>query len=81
MKTLTISLEPISVAELLEMARSDSLLIKTDKGDSFLVSHVDEFATEVVLLRQNHKFLSMLDKLKEEQSAISLDQVEKQLRE
>ncbi|MEI6310245.1 MAG: hypothetical protein WCP58_11465 [bacterium] len=80
MKTLTISLEPISGAELLEMARNDFLLIKTDKGDSFLVSHADEFATEVELLRQNHKFLSMLDKFKEEQSSISLDQVEKQLR-
>jgi hypothetical protein len=55
-------------------------LIKTDKGDSFSVSHADEFATEVELLRQNHIFLSMLDKFKEDQNSISLDQVEKQLR-
>lgn len=56
-------------------------MIKTDKGDSFSVSHADEFATEVELLREDHTFLSMLDKFKEEQGAISLDQVEKQLRE
>ena len=50
------------------------------KGDSFLVSHVDEFATEVELLRQNHKFLTLLDEFKENQDTISLAQVEQQLR-
>ena len=62
------------------MARRDSLLVKTDKGDSFLVSHADEFATEVELLRRNHAFLTMLDEFKEAKDVIPLDQVEKELR-
>jgi hypothetical protein len=62
------------------MARSDSVLVKTDKGDSFLVSHADEFATEVELLRRNHAVLTMLDEFKQGKDMIPLDQVEKELR-
>jgi hypothetical protein len=79
-KTVNIASQPVSAAELLEMARSDSLLVKTDKGDSFVISQADEFATEVELLRRNHTFLSMLDEFKEENETISLEKVEKELR-
>lgn len=80
MKTVDLSSAPVSAAELLDMARRDSLLVKTDKGDSFLVSHADEFATEVELLRRNHTFLTMLDDLKQAKDTIPLDQVERELR-
>ena len=53
MKTIDLSSEAVSAAEIFEMARKDSLLVKTEKGDSFLVSQADEFATEVELLRCN----------------------------
>jgi hypothetical protein len=79
-KTFDLASAPISAADLLDMARRDSLLVKTDKGDSFLVSHADEFATEVELLRRNHGFLTMLDEFKEGKERIPLDRVEKDLR-
>jgi len=79
-KTVNIASQPVSAAELLEMARSDSLLVKTDKGDSFVISQADEFATEVELLRRNHTFLSMLDEFKEENETIPLEKVEQELR-
>ena len=80
MKTIDLSSTSVSVAELLELARNDSLLVKTDRGDSFVVSPTDEFATEVELLRRNHTFMTMLDKFKEEKDLIPLDRVEKELR-
>ena len=80
MKTIDLSSEAVSAAEIFEMARKDSLLVKTEKGDSFLVSQADEFATEVELLRRNHTFLRMLDQFKEDKDTIPLDQVEKELR-
>ena len=80
MKTLNLSSVPASTAELLDLARRDPLLVKTDQGDSFLVSHADEFATEVELLRRNHTFLTMLDEFKEQKDRIPLDQVERELR-
>ena len=80
MKTVDLSSRPISAAELLDMAREDSVLVKTGKGDCFVVSHADEFATEVELLRRNHTFLTMLDRLKEDADTIPLSEVEKQVR-
>jgi hypothetical protein len=80
MKTITLSSNLPSVLELFEMARRDSLLVKTTKGDSFFISPTDEFETEVELLRRNHSFLTMLDKFKRETETISLEQVERELR-
>ncbi|OAD19866.1 peptidase C14 caspase catalytic subunit p20 [Candidatus Thiomargarita nelsonii] len=77
MKTITLSSNLPSVLELFEMARRDSLLVKTTKGDSFFISPTDEFETEVELLRRNHSFLTMLDKFKRETETISLEQVER----
>jgi len=79
-KVVDLSVEPISVAELLDMARSESLLVKTGNGDSFVVSPADELATEVELLRRNHTFLTMLDRLKEDAESIPLAEADKQLR-
>ena len=80
MKTIDLSSTSVSAAEVFEMARKDALFVKTEKGDSFLVSQADEFATEVELLRRNHTFLRMLDPFKEDRDTIPLDQVEKELR-
>jgi len=79
-KSVDLSTAPFSATDLLEMARSDSLLVKTGSGDSFLVSHADEFAAEVELLRRNPEFLALLDEFKKEKQAVSLDQTERDLR-
>ena len=80
MRTIDLARQPMSIAELLDLAREDAVLVKTGKGDSFVVSHADEFATEVELLRRNHAFLTMLDTFKQDQDTIPLDEVEKRLR-
>ncbi len=41
---------------------------------------VDEFDTEIELLRRNHILLAMLDEFKEEKETVPLEQVEKDLR-
>ena len=61
MKTIDLTTHPPSLADLLEMARREAVLLKTPDGDSFVVSAADDFATEVELLRRNHSFLAMLD--------------------
>lgn len=80
MKTVDLSTEPISAAEIFDMARHNSILVKTEQGDAFVVSHADEFLTEVELLRRNHAFLAMLDRLKEDEETIPQVQVETELR-
>lgn len=80
MKTIDISSDLPSIKELLDMARKESLLIKTKSGESFVISSTDEFDSEVELLRKNHKFFSMLDNFKSSDETIPIDEVEKNLR-
>ena len=80
MKTINLSSHQLSVIELLRMARNDALLVKSQDGDTFIISTADEFDSEVELLRQNHSFLAMLDEFKKEENAISFEEVERNLR-
>jgi hypothetical protein len=54
--------------------------VTTQDGESFLVSPADDFDTEVQLLRRNHAFLTLLDRLKAEEGRIPLAQAEQNLR-
>ncbi len=80
MKTITLSSNPFSIIELFEMARQDSLLVKTVNGERFFISSADEFDNEVKLLRRNHSFLTKLDQFKQETKTIPFEQVERELR-
>jgi hypothetical protein len=80
MKTIDLSKTQLSVEELLDSARHESVMVQAADGMSFVLSLADEFATEVELLRQNHAFLTLLDWHKQSQKAISFDEVEKRLR-
>ena len=62
------------------MAREETVLITTEDGESFVVSAADDFESEVELLRRNHRFLSVLDRLKADTEAISIEEAEKSLR-
>lgn len=80
MKTLALSTHAASLADLLAMAREDNVLVTTKEGESFLISSADDFDSEVELLRRNHAFLALLDKLKADRDTISLEDAEKSLR-
>jgi hypothetical protein len=80
MKTITLSSNPFSIIELFEMARQDSLLVKTVNGERFFISSADEFDNEVKLLRRNNSFLTKLDQFKQETKTIPFEQVERELR-
>jgi len=80
MKTIDLSKTQLSVDELLDSARNESVMVQAADGTSFVLSLADEFATEVELLRQNHAFLTLLDAYKQTQKTILLEEVEKRLR-
>ena len=80
MRIIKLDSHPPSVADLLGMAREESVLVTTESGESFVVSPADEFETEVELLRRNHSFLAMLDTWKAEKERIPLEEATKKLR-
>ena len=51
----------LSLDEALKSARGESLLPKCAKGEQFVISVADDFATQVEPLRKNHAFLEFLD--------------------
>lgn len=79
MKTIDLTENPLSATELLDCARGESVLVKSTDGTSFVVSAADELTTEVELLRRNHKFLTLLDEYEQDQTAVSLEEVERRL--
>jgi len=80
MKTVDVSSSSFSINELPDMAKQESLLVKTKDGKFFVISSTDEFDSEIELLRRNHKFLSMLDNFKRSDESTPIDEVEKTLR-
>ena len=76
MRTVDLSKEKHSLKELLALAKSETLLIRSRSGEDFLLEQADEFDREVAALGSSGKFMSFLDarsKEKEEQD-ISLSE-------
>ena len=79
MKTVDLSKKPLSVDELLDSARHESVIVKSADGATFLLSGADELTTEVELLRRNHRFLELLDTWKQDHRTLTLEEVEERL--
>jgi hypothetical protein len=76
MRTVDLSKEKYSLKELLALAKSETLLIRSPSGEDFLLEQADEFDREVAALGSSGNFMSFLDvrsKEKEEQD-ISLSE-------
>ncbi|MGH9845097.1 MAG: hypothetical protein ACREEM_40795 [Blastocatellia bacterium] len=82
MNTIAIDLtqKPITLTELLNAARQGNVILRDSSGDQFIITHADDLAMEVDLLRQNHAFLAFLDASKNAEKTYSLDEVETMLR-
>ena len=79
MKTIDLAKKILSVDELLNSARKESVILKSADGTCFVLSAADDLTTEVELLRRNHAFLTLLDAHKQDQKTIPLEEVEKRL--
>jgi len=78
-RSIKLTAHPPSVADLLNMAREDVVMVTTEDGETFVVSSADDFQTEVQLRRRNHDFLATLDAWKREKEGVSLEEAEKTL--
>lgn len=75
MRTIDLGTSRFSLEDVLESARSNTVLIKSADGHSYVISAADDLSTEVELLRQNHEFVALLDELKRDTSSVSLEDV------
>lgn len=75
MKTIDLSKGKHSVAELLALAKSDSVLIHSPSGDDFLLEQADEFDREVAALGRSDKFMSFLEQRSKETGDLPIGKV------
>ncbi len=77
MKTVDLSREQPSLAEVLALAKSESVVIHSTTGEEFLVEAADEFDREAASLGGSEKFMSFLANRSGETDDIPLGDVRK----
>jgi hypothetical protein len=68
-----------ALAELLDLASEDTLILKTSEGREFVLAEVDDFDTEIALVRQNAELMALLAERSREKKTYTLQQVREQL--
>lgn len=79
MKTLDLRQQQVSVADLLQCARTETVRIVNETGEEFLLEAADAFEREVAQLGQSDKFMAFLAERSQEPGVVSLDDLERKL--
>ena len=79
MKIVELTTIAPALAELLELAGEDTLILKTSEGREFVLAEVDDFDTEIDLVRQNEEPMTLLAERSREKKTYTLQQVREQL--
>ncbi len=80
MRTVAVQSSPMNLAELIELARHDFVILRHTDETLFALIRLDEGDLEALSLSQNHEFMGMLDKVRARYDArggISLEQVKR----
>lgn len=79
MKTVDLPFAPPAVAELLEQAREDDLIVRLADGSEFLLVAIDDFDREIARSRSNPKLMAMLEARATQTATLPLDEVKRRL--
>ena len=79
MKVIELGQTHASLDEVVDQAQDELVVLRKADGSVFALSHVDEFAVEVELLKHNPEFMALLRQLSKEPAAISLEDLRQEL--
>ena len=79
MKTIELAQSNLTIVELMELAQEDTLILKKSDGTEFVLSVIDDFATEVEVLRQNEEFMEFLAQRSRSTKRLSLEEARRRL--
>jgi len=79
MMTVTITGGSAEIRVLLEQARDEDVIVRTDDGSEFLLIVIDDFDHEIARTRRNEKLMALLDTRARQTWTITLDEVERPL--
>ncbi len=75
MRTIDLNKGEHSLREVLGLAKSQAVLIRSGAGENFVLERADEFDREVAALGSSRKFLAFLRERSKETGRASLEQV------
>jgi hypothetical protein len=78
MKTIDLPDTFPDVADLLEQARADDLIVRLADGSEFLLVSIDDFGKEIARTRANPKLMALLDAHAKQSATIPWDEVKRQ---
>jgi hypothetical protein len=79
MRTLDLRQQQVTVIELLQFARTESVRIVDEEGAEFILEAADALEREVVELGQSEPFMAFLAERSKEPGGISLEELERKL--
>lgn len=79
MKVIELENSHASLEDVLELARSETVILRQANNRDFVLAPVDAFSLEVELLRNNPEFMAYLDELFQQKATIPIEEVEKEL--
>jgi hypothetical protein len=79
MKTIDYTQAPLDVADLLEQARNDDLIVRLADGSEFLFVAVDDFDLEVTRTRNNPRLMALLEARARQSVTVPLEEVKRRL--
>ncbi len=79
MKTIELTTIAPHLAELLDLASEDALILKTPEGREYVLVERDDFDAELALITQNEELMTLLEERSQEQKTYTLQQVREQL--
>lgn len=80
MKTIDLATATPTLAQLLDYAGEDNVILQTTEGRRFVLVEIDDFAEEVAKDRANKELMQVLDERSTEKSGISLAEAREQLK-
>ncbi|MBM4069846.1 MAG: hypothetical protein FJ271_12965 [Planctomycetes bacterium] len=79
MKTITVPPRSAEINALLQEAKVEDLIVRTESGDEFMLTAVGDFDREICQTRRNAKLMTLLDQRAKQTQTISLDNVKHRL--
>lgn len=79
MKVVELGAAQPSLDEMIGLAKQELVVLRKPDGSLFALSHVDDFAVEVELLKNNPELMAYLKQRSEEKAVISSEDLREEL--
>jgi len=79
MRTVNVSIKAKTINSLLTKATREALILRSPKGQEFILAEIDDFNREIELTRHNKALMKLLDSRGKQTKIVKAADVKKQL--